>query len=152
MYSRNLNIESAASGIKLNPDSRVEKSRGQQENIQIKSFTDNFAYDRFNRMGTSAERIIEERYPQAYSDQNNKNRIESENMEKNESISSNVKSNVEIVEGENHQSIDGVLKKLKNIFDTDTVIILLAFAILFFSENATNDKLTPFALLAILFF
>ena len=44
-----------------------------------------------------------------------------------------------------------ILSRLKNTFDADTLLIILAVLMLLFSDNATNDKLTPLALLAILF-
>lgn len=63
----------------------------------------------------------------------------------------NINTNEIIANQEKKDSEISLLSKVKLLFDSDTILIILAVIMILFSDNATNDKLTPFALLAILF-
>lgn len=148
MYSRNISFDNSASGMRLTSNLKNEKPR---ERIPVKSFSDSFAYERFNRMGSTGsntektepkmEETVEVKAEMPVPRDNG----ETQYVEQSEN---NAKPN-EIQKEE--RSTFSVLSRLKEIIDSDTVLILLAAIMILFSENATNDKLTPLALLAILF-
>ncbi len=151
MYSRNYTTGLAASAIKLNPNAGNETSVTKSDSIPIRRFTDNFAYERFNRMGNTDKKSD---VSAVYNDI-------TQNEKKTEIIGSteedsyeNTNNSAEKKEQSHHDIIapeNNVLSRLKLVFDTDTLLIILAAIMLMFSDNATNDKLTPLALLAILF-
>ena len=149
MYSRNISFDNSASGMRLTSNIRNEKPR---EKIPVKSFSDSFAYERFNRMG-SQEQILEKA-------ENKKEEIIETNTQMTPLAINNseiqyvepVETNVQEKEAPSEEkSTFSVLSRLKEIVDSDTILILLAAIMILFSENATNDKLTPLVLLAILF-
>ena len=154
MYSRNYTAERQISGIKINSGSASDTSRNIRENIPVRSFSDSFAYDRFNRMGTQPS-TISDNYD------NNKGKSEErqsfENKEpENQVITDEEKKEIDALDIQKNiqdktcESVN-ILSRLKNTFDADTLLIILAVLMLLFSDNATNDKLTPLALHAILF-
>ncbi len=151
MYSRNFTTENTASGIRLNPNVRIDKPKTQKDNIPVKSFTDNFAYERFNRMGTQKENGEAQIYLQNNREKENESQIEETSLAVTESntVTDVQKDDNKIDKKDIYDK--GILSRLKFAFDADTLLIILAVAMLLFSDNATNDKLTPLALLAILF-
>ncbi len=151
MYSRNL-TENSMSGIRLNPNARFDKSKGQSEAIPVKSFTDNFAYDRFNRMGNVKENTETPMPPPInFKDSEEKdNQTETEAVSQDTSLPDITEEKDSLIEAKNEGI--GLSERFKAFFDADTILIILAAVMLLFSDNAINDKLTPLALLAILFF
>lgn len=137
MYSRNFTTDNTLNTIKLN-----SSSSNRQGKIPVKSFTDNFAYERFNKMGAIKE-------SQETADAN---KAEAETQISHETPTLPVISEtIGSVENKKEEADNSILKRLKDILDSDSLLIILAVIMLIFSDNATNDKLTPLALLAILF-
>lgn len=159
MYSRNYTADRNVSGIKPDSNSRLNNNRQVRENIPVKSFTDNFAYDRFNRMGNQIKLVQTPPESQNLpvkdlSEVEDSSPTEIENNTNNEiyddgNVLAPVNAQVQNSEAKEERNI---ITRLKDTFDADTLLIILAAAMLIFSDNATNDKLTPLALLAILFF
>ncbi|MBR3994019.1 MAG: hypothetical protein IKI97_01925 [Clostridia bacterium] len=153
MYSRNLTFDNSTSGVRLTPGNQHRQSP-HQEKVPVRSFTDGFAYDRFNRMGEP----MKQNSPQGYSGQfteepantDDKEYVQPEQVQ-NADSETNINTNEIIANQEKKDSEISLLSKVKLLFDSDTILIILAVIMILFSDNATNDKLTPFALLAILF-
>lgn len=149
MYSRNISIDNSASGMRLTSNIRNEKVR---EKIPVKSFSDSFAYERFNRMGNQ-EQMLEksESKKEEIPETNTQVPLPAVNNAEIQYVEPADKNVQEKETASGEKSTFSVLTRLKEIVDSDTILILLAAIMILFSENATNDKLTPLALLAILF-
>lgn len=148
MYSRNFSTDIGGTAVRLNTNARNDRGKAINGNIPVKSFTDNFAYERFNKMGYNKP-IEEHSEPASVNTESDTVNI-SANTEETLPIAS-MESEKQISKPEERISEIGILTRLKNTFDSDTLLIILAAIMLMFSDNATNDKLTPLALLAILF-
>ena len=151
MYSRNYPTGNVMPGVRLNPGHINDVSRNHSERIPVKSYTDNFAYERFNRMDNFKE---EKNYDDFTKNGNNPEHLQEESIEETEKLpeektQADVCDSVKVPADVPKENT--ILYKLKNAFDADTVLIILAVLMLLFSDNATNDKLSPLALLAILF-
>lgn len=148
MYSRNISLDNSAYGMRPPSNIKNEKTR---ERIPVKSFSDSFAYERFNKMGNSAD--ISEKA----ADKNEvATRLTAEKtmFPEEAEIQSEASAVTDAKQDRTPKAENSpfsFLSRIRELIDSDTVFILLAAIMILFSENATNDKLTPLALLAILF-
>ena len=154
MYSRNVSVDSINSRLKLNHNGINSMNSVQKENIPVKSFTDNFAYERFNMMGNDKNKN-KENNPLTEKVENTVPNVSEkiENLSEKAVVLSGTDNHItDETEDTKNPSGNALLLKLKTLFDSDTVLIVLAVLIVLLSEHTTNDKLTPLALLAILIF
>lgn len=153
MYSRNFTFDNSSSGVRLTPTNQ-SRQPSHQEKVPVRSFTDGFAYERFNRMGEVREQTPSKDYPVEYSDEQinigEKDTIQTKNVQNTDFETSIGVSEIVAKQDKMDEKIS-FLSKVKSLFDSDTILIIFAVIMILFSDNATNDKLTPFALLAILF-
>ena len=148
MYSRNFSTDIGGTTVRLNSNYGAGRGKAEKEKIPVKSFTDNFAYERFNKMDMNKTYEDRSQLP----DKVKENEIVKESPDPEESsCTENAYSEYKAVKADEKYNEIGILTRLKNTFDSDTLLIILAVIMLLFSDNATNDKLTPLALLAILF-
>lgn len=140
MYSRNFTTDNTMNTIKLNSGLN---SANKQSKIPVRSFTDNFAYERFNKMGN----VKESRETSPVQDEKTEEKVISNELP----VQSEAVEALSQQEEKKEQTENTILSRFKDILDSDSLLIILAVIMLLFSDNATNDKLTPLALLAILF-
>lgn len=149
MYSKSYatNFEPASS-LRINPNAAVSFRNNQPSTIPVKSFSDSSAYEVFNNIGKKQENIpiMQEKKQEITEEKEefiDKEKSSEENREHSiiEAFSDN-KSTV--------SSLVGTFLKIKSFFDFDVIILALLIAIIFFNKE-TNDKLTPLALLAVMF-
>ncbi len=171
MYSRNFGTFENISAVKLN--SQLKGNTAQKENtIPVKTFSDNSAVERFNSLGRNrahhqvTDNNYRENLPLSTLEENALDEVSGtenndlpEPKENTEAVilSEDGKKDTEeyadkVLETEKtHISLPFDIKKLSGIFDSDLLLIGLAAAMIFLGNNETNDKLTPIALLAIMF-
>ncbi len=126
MYSRNFGTFEDLTGT-------LSKS---QKTIPVKVFGDNAAYERFSRLGLDEEKPL-------------RNSDASENTVAADTIIDEEKEIIIENEALNKAEISQELKGLLSLIDRDSLILILASAMILFSDE-TNDKITPLCLLAIL--
>ncbi len=167
MYSRNFAAFENVSSVKLNNELR-SKVNIRENTVPVKNYSDSSAYERFSNLGVSKSN-------DAASDESNieasdnvvtasevseavlvENVVsESTTENKFEEIAADTKVVASQKSESKHErsplSIFGDIHKITDIFDSDFLLITLAAALIFFGNNETNDKLTPIALLAIMF-
>jgi len=141
MYSRVTSYDNQSRGIRLNPRPLTENA--QSEKIPVRSFTDSFAYERFNNMGKN----------QTY----DKTSVIEQEQSASEITDGLSKEDVQTSEHQSQENSNNddrraiALSRFKGLLDTDTILLIVLAAMIALSADTTNDKLTPIALLAILF-
>lgn len=114
--------------------------------IPVRSYTDTFAYERFNRLGTKTST---QNIDKNLSD----DKIEELTDDRSESSEYRI-----IRDNQKNENCDIVMNPksggawIDRLFDPDTFLLMVAIIVITLSDNTTNDKLTPLALLAILLF
>lgn len=165
MYSRNFGTFENVNPVKLTP--KANTISYQKENrIPVKTFSDNSAFERFNSLGAdrnNKQETIPHRKEQDIQADNTEfevnketsyieeNAAEEQIAAEDTSTDASVKNNEPVSEVNKHIPLPFDMKNIINIFDSDFLLIALAMAMLLFGDNETNDKLTPIALLAIMF-
>ena len=150
MYSRNLTLNNTARSATVIPSYRGNINEGRKESIPVKSFKDDFAYERFNSLGNTTpakELDVSSGTADILADNSeffNKDRRE--NIESNSSDTAII--NTDATQNKNEILPLSVL--LRKFADADTLLICFLVIFIMLSDNTTNDKLTPLALLAIL--
>lgn len=161
MYSRNFGIFENLSTVKQNPNI-IDSSFQKQNRIPIKTFSDNSAFERFNNLGAVKNRVenakeeSQETNTEAVEENETNNSIDTEtptHIYENESNKNDIQPKAEftVSEEKKHILFPLDIKNLSGVFDSDFLLIALALAMLIFGNDETNDKLTPIALLAIMF-
>lgn len=165
MYSRNFGTFENITASKQNPhskDSYIQKD----VRIPVKSFSDNSAFERFNNLG-NAKNIAEDgkennnetesqilrEHKEQNTDEFDNNEQSYENNTGQANTKTDIQTNKKSIQPDDKKTLSFPLdiKSLSGIFDSDFLLIALAIAMLIFGNNETNDKLTPIALLAIMF-
>ena len=150
MYSKNFARFENVSPAPLNKDNKIPTRP--LDAIPVKTYSDNSAIEAFQSLGKN--HIITEQN-QAYAidnaENNNDNNIE--NSTKNDENAEIEEKNIDIKEqtNEKRKTFFGELAKISELIEGDWLIVALAILMLISSSGETNDKLTPIALLAIMF-
>ncbi len=154
MYSRNIAAQNIGNNLKMNPQMRYGGGEKHNTNIPVKSFSDNFAYERFNSIGNKSEKeetsvktdISEEKI----SDNENGNFAEkAPNVVSNDLTAVQV-SNKNVDEKQETTSAPNFLLSFKPLLEKDFWMIILVVIFTMLSDNTSKDKITPLALLAVL--
>ncbi len=163
MYSRNFGTFENLSTAKLAELQKNSAARS-RKSIPVKTFSDNSAFERFNSLGNDTKSNTDI--------QINNNNIqplpENSDISEKVAVEQNISSEVEELQNDlpmkeiksipaeeassqKSFSLFSEIHKLASLIEGDYFIIILAIAMMIFSANETNDKLTPLALLAIMF-
>lgn len=149
MYSKNYATSFEPEGsLRINPNIAVSYKNNQPSVVPVKSFSDSSAYEAFNKIGKKQENtlLMDER-SQEITDKAEK----VPNSEHNDDV--NEETSIIDASGDNRGAISSIIggfSKIRSFFDFDVIILAVLIAVIFFNKE-TNDKLTPLALLAIMF-
>ncbi len=137
-----------ASTLRINPNAGVSYRNNQPSTIPVRSFSDSSAYEAFNNIGKKQENVIlREEKEQEIKDKSD------EVMNKENRDEENEKTSVIEAFSDNRGTISSIIggfSKIRSFFDFDVIILAVLIAVIFFNKE-TNDRLTPIALLAIMF-
>ena len=149
MYIRNYTTNFVPEGtLAANQNMVVNFRNNQPVTVPVKSFPDSSAYEVFNNIGKNQEKIVtqEEIVPENTENHadDNTDQIREEKEEKYTLIDTSKNTNDTV-----SSIVQGFLK-IKSFFDFDVIILAVLIAVIFLNKES-DDKLTPLALLAIMF-
>lgn len=154
MYSRNIAAQNIGNNLKMNPQMRYGGNEKHNANIPVKSFSDNFAYERFNSIGNKNEKqelsVKNDNSEQTITDNPNSNFEETAmSVVMNDSNTVQVSNKNDNVKQETSYAPNFLLS-LKPLLEKDFWMIILVVIFTMLSDNTSKDKITPLALLAVL--
>lgn len=154
MYSRNIAAQNIGNNLKMNPQMRYGGNEKHSANIPVKSFSDSFAYERFNNIGNKNEKqeisMKNDNSEQKVTDNPNGNFDETAmNVVMNDSTAVQASNKTVDVKQET-SSAQRLLLSFKPLLEKDFWMIILVVIFTMLSDNTSKDKITPLALLAVL--